>query len=112
MFKDRIFVVDKLHYQGHVGVNCAKYCDPNLYPAILPLNSVIVEQINKWAGKHKHGTRHMSWLKFSFFLYVLFDFYNVINLQGLTPITGWKTAWVSHAEKRKFSCIDRNLEFY
>jgi hypothetical protein len=43
----------------------------------------------------------MSWLKFGFFLYVLFDFYNEINLQGLTPITGWKTAWVSHAEKRK-----------
>ena len=37
LFKERILVVDKLHYQGHVCVNCAKYCDPNLYPSILPL---------------------------------------------------------------------------
>jgi hypothetical protein len=75
-----------------------------MYPLILSLNSVIVEQINKWAGKHNHGTKHMPWLKFSFFLYVLFDFYNEINLKGLTPITGWKTSWTSKAEKRKFTC--------
>jgi hypothetical protein len=24
--------------------------------------------------------------------YILFDFYNVINLRSLTPITGWKTS--------------------
>ena len=61
IFRDKHFVVDKLHFQGQTGEMCAKYFDPNLYSIVLLLTSVVVEQINKWAGLHKHSTKHMGW---------------------------------------------------
>ena len=57
-FKDKFFVVDKLHYQGHKGEQCAKHCDPKLYDVIMQSNTVVVEQINSWAGAYKFCTKH------------------------------------------------------
>ena len=82
LFPKKIFVVDKLHCQGHVGIECAKYCDPHLYPIIMAINTVVVEQINAWAGPYKHSTKHMNWLRFGFFLIIVFNFYNEISLDG------------------------------
>ena len=107
IFKEKVFVVDKLHYQGHVGIECAKYCNPNLYPVIMRLHTVVVEHINSWAAPYKHSTKHMNWLRFGFFLHIIFDFYNQIKLEGLIELSGgFKQDYIRKAEKRKYEqCI-------
>ena len=89
------------------GVECAKYCDPHLYPLIMKLNTVVVEHINSWAGHFKHSTKHINWLRFTFFLYVIFDFYNQVKLEGLIEVGGgFRKDYISKAEKRKFEpCV-------
>ena len=67
ILKDLIYVVDKLHIQGHVGQKCLKIFHPKLFPEIAPLNTVVCEQCNFWLGKYKFMLKHMNQYRFLFF---------------------------------------------
>ncbi len=82
VFKDKIFVVDKLHITGHTDHNCRKSCHPDLFPDLKEINTVVVEQINFWVGRYKYMTKHMNYFRFNFFLFILFNQYNTLAAEG------------------------------
>ncbi len=82
VFKDKKIVVDKLHIQGHKDHRCLETCHPNLFPDLADVNTVIVEQINFWVGGFKYITKHMNIYRFNFFLFLLFDHYNELTIEG------------------------------
>ena len=85
-FSDKLYVVDKLHMKGHTGIQCKQNNDPALFPDLDDVNTVICEQINFWLGKFKYILKHMNFSRFYFFLFIIFDFYNSIKIQGLIDI--------------------------
>ena len=42
--KEVDYVVDKLHIKGHIGKNCKKFCHPDNFAELQPLNTVVCEQ--------------------------------------------------------------------
>ena len=80
ILKDLIYVVDKLHIQGHVGQKCLKTFHPKLFPEIAPLNTVVCEQCNFWLGKYKFMLKHMNQYRFLFFLFIMCNFYNLMKI--------------------------------
>jgi hypothetical protein len=55
-FEDEIYIIDRLHVQGHVD-QCKKVYHPNKYPDIESCNTVICEQRNNWISAFKHMTK-------------------------------------------------------
>jgi hypothetical protein len=43
---------------------------------------MVVEQINYWLGKYKFKLKHMSYERFHFFIYIIFNEYNNIKMEG------------------------------
>jgi len=82
VFKTKKFVVDKLHITGHTDHNCRATCHPDLFNDLKPINTVVVEQINFWVGPFKYMTKHMNYYRYNFFLYIVFDQYNTLLLDG------------------------------
>ena len=74
------FIVDKLHIKGHKGDYCYSNCHPDLFPAVKNLNSVVCEQKNYWLGGYKHAMKHMTYYKYNFFLFIICDEYNKMNI--------------------------------
>ena len=74
------YVVDKLHIKGHIGKNCKKFCHPDIFSFLEPLNSVVCEQKNFWLGKYKYSLKHMSAHRFNFFIFIMCDAYNQLNV--------------------------------
>ena len=78
------FVVDKLHIKGHVA--CLDTHHPDLFPELADINTVVCEQVNFWLSKYKYILKHMNFYRYNFFLYVIFNEYNVIKLQDTIKI--------------------------
>jgi hypothetical protein len=77
--KDVDYVVDKLHIKGHIGKN---FCHPDNFPELQPLNTVVCEQKNFCLGKYKYSLKHMSMHRFNFFVFIIFDAYNQLNIEN------------------------------
>ena len=78
---NEIFIIDRLHVQGHVE-QCKSVYHPNKYNEINSCNTMICEQRNFWIGGFKHMTKHMNQYRFAFFLFIHFNYYNEIKTQG------------------------------
>ena len=76
------YVVDKLHIKGHIGKNCKKYCHPDKFPFLKELNSVVCEQKNFWLGRYKFSLKHMSACRYLFFIFIVCDAYNQLNIDN------------------------------
>ena len=50
--QDVDFIVDKLHFKGHIGKNCKKFCHSDNFPCFKSLNSVVSEQKLFWLRKY------------------------------------------------------------
>ena len=77
-----IYVVDKLHIQGHTETWCHENCHPRLFPELERINTVVCEQINFWLGGYKHIMKHMNEIRYNFYLYIIFNEYNNIKING------------------------------
>ena len=80
--KDIDYVVDKLHIKGHIGKNFKKFCHPDNFPQLKPLNTVVGEQKNFWLGKYKYSLKHMGMTRFNFFVFIICDSYNQLNIEN------------------------------
>jgi len=78
IFKQIMFIVDRLHIKGHIGIDCKKYNHPINFPNLQGVVTVMCEVINSWASGFCHNTKHMNAIRFNFF-YSLF-FLNIIKL--------------------------------
>ena len=78
ILKELIYVVDKLHIQGHIGQKCLETF-PKLFSEIDLLNTVVCEQCNFWLGKYKYMLKHMNQFRF-LFLCIMCNFYNNVKV--------------------------------
>jgi hypothetical protein len=109
------YAVDKLHIKGHIGKNCKKYCHPDNFPFLRPLNTVICEQKNFWLGKYKYSLKHMSVNRYNFFIFILCDSYNQLNIDNkLGFIENHYMSEKTDQAKRKYAepleLIDTDIE--
>lgn len=101
IFNNIKYVVDKLHIKGHVGEICRNTVHPNLFPELDDSNTVVCEQTNFTIGRHKHQLKHMNKDRYHFFLYILFDMFNKVKIDGkFSTCTTWDYA---RSIKRKFA---------
>jgi hypothetical protein len=77
---DFLYVVDRLHIQGHVDPVCLATCHPDNFPELTGKNTQVCEQTNSWAAKFKFATRHMNWTRYNFFYYTVYDQYNIFKM--------------------------------
>ena len=82
IFDNIHYVVDRLHITGHKGEDCKKYCHPNLFPEIKSINSVICESVNFKLSGYKYSVKHMNVYRFNFFLFLLCDTMNKLNMSN------------------------------
>ena len=66
ILKELIYVVDKLHIQGHVGQKCLQTFHPKLFPELDTINTVVCEQCNFWLDKYKNMVKHMNLYRYLF----------------------------------------------
>jgi hypothetical protein len=62
LFKDVLFVSDAFHQKNHIA--CARTFDPQIYPQLEALNTVLHEQKNDNLAKLKHTCRRMNYRSF------------------------------------------------
>ena len=101
------YVVDKLHIKGHKGEICAQTVHPNLFPELDDVNTVVCEQTNFFVGHHKHALKHMNKVRYHFFLFVIFDMYNLIKIQGKFNLGNFI---IKSSCKRKLDKVDSDCE--
>ena len=107
IFNRTNFVVDKLHIKGHLGEVCQNTVHPDLYPELEKSNTVVCEQTNFTIVRHKHPLKHMNKERYHFFLYLLFDMFNEVRIEGRFSVScTWE---YSKSLKRKFSDISDDL---
>lgn len=94
------YVVDKLHIKGHVGEFCHSHCHPDLFPELKELNTVVCEQKNFWLGRYKYSLKHMNSYRYNFFLYIICDEYNNLNITNSTEILSRELEPNLYAEKK------------
>ena len=100
--EDVDYIVDKLHIKGHIGKNCKKFCHPDNFPWVKSLNSVVCEQKNFWLGKYKYSLKHMGIYRFNFFVFLICDAYNQLNIENkLGFIVNHDIKEKSERQKRK-----------
>ena len=100
--EDVYYIVDKLHIKGHIGKNCKKFCRPDNFPWVKSLNSVVCEQKNFWFGKYKYSLKHMCTYRFNFFVFLICDAYNQLNIENkLGFIVNHDITEKSERQKRK-----------
>jgi len=80
--EDVDYIVDKLHIKGHIGKNCKKCCHTDNFPWVKSLNSVVCEQKNFWLGKYEYSLKHMGIYRFNFFVFLICDAYNQLNIDN------------------------------
>ena len=105
---DKIFVVDRLHIQGHVE-SCRDEYHPQLYHELNNCNTMICEQRNFWLSSFKYITKHMNQYRFFFFFFVIFSYYNEIKLAGVINIINENWPKCSN-NKRKFAFLYSDSE--
>jgi hypothetical protein len=66
-FNKKVFVVDKLHIQGHTEEWCLENCHPRKFSELNKVNTMVCEQINYWLGGFKHAMKYMNVFRFNFF---------------------------------------------
>lgn len=81
------YVVDKLHIKGHVGTECHATVHPNLFPELVNINTVICEQVNFFLGGFKHMLKHMNRARYHFFLFIIFNMWNEVKIEGRSELT-------------------------
>ena len=86
IFKQIMFIVDRLHIKGHIGIDCKKYNHLINFPNLQGVVTVMCEVINSWASGFCHNTKHMNAIRFNFFLFIIFSEYNKIKLEGKVKI--------------------------
>jgi len=79
-------VIDRLHLKGHVGKLCQTRNNPDKYPLLKNVNTMVCEQINFWASGYKHASKHMNQTRFNFFFLIIFNEFNVIRCKGRNQI--------------------------
>ena len=77
---DFLYVVDRLHKQGHVDPVCLATCQPDNFPELSGKNTQVCEQTNSWAVKFKFAIRYMNWTRYNFFYYTVYDQYNIFKM--------------------------------
>ena len=108
--KEVDYVVDKLHIKGHIGKNCKKFCHPDNFAELQPLNTVVCEQKNFWLGKYKYSLKHTSMDRFNFFVFIICDAYNQLNIENkLGFILNHDISEKSDMLKRKLDEIENSL---
>jgi len=83
IFDKVIFVVDRLHIQGHVDPTCLATCHPKLFPDLIGKNTQVCEQTNFWIGKYKYNVKHMNYVRFNFYFYIIFNEHNKLKMLGV-----------------------------
>ena len=101
---NEIFVIDRLHAQGHVEI-CKEIYHPSLYKELENCNTMICEQRNYWISSFKHITKHMNQYRFNFFIFVIFNYYNEIKSEGIINITKAVDITTFESHKRKFAFL-------
>ena len=105
LFKKKVFVVDRLHIKGHVGRRLNIF-NPALYNQLDGKNTVVCENCNYWLGKYKYFTKHMNYLRFPFFLYIICSMWNKVKLEKKIKLTDCFR--ISHTNSCKRKYHDKN----
>lgn len=105
-FKMTTFIVDRLHIQGHVGQWCLNNCHPKLFPELDGYNTQVCEQCNSWLSKFKYILKQMSSYRFNFYLYIIFNEYNLIKVNKKFVVHDSSTFDYTKGQKRKFHQMD------
>jgi len=106
LFKDKNFVIDKLHIRGHKEDFCEKNCHPNNFPEIAQANTVICEQINYWLNNFKYILKHMNRQRYNFFMSIILREFNTIKIQGKYNIVKKVPEYKTQPVKRSFESHD------
>ena len=69
--------IDKLHISNHKDPWCLTHCNPNNENELNGINTVVSEQFNFWCSGFKYMMKHMNYQRFHFFIFIMFDFYNI-----------------------------------
>ena len=73
--------INKLHILNHKDPWCIANCDPYKEPELNGINTVVCEQFNFWGDGFKFMIKIMKYQSFHFFLFIMFDFYNIQKLK-------------------------------
>lgn len=74
------FIIDKFHFTNHTEAYCKKNCDPR--ECSEGVNTVVCEQINFWISKYKHIVKHMNSIRYIFFIFIIFDYFNEMKIKN------------------------------
>ncbi len=50
--------------QGHVGKNCQTINNPDKYPELKSINTMVNEQVNFWVSRYKNEVKNMNEINF------------------------------------------------
>jgi hypothetical protein len=97
------YVVDRLHIKGHKQKWCLKICHPDLFDDLNGTNTVVCEQINFWLGRFKHIMKHMNATRFNFFLYIILNEHNQLEILIIVLNTNHLSWPVDNENLKKFN---------
>ena len=62
---------------------------------------MICEQRNSWISQYSSQSKHMGYEKFQFWMYIIFDTYNEITIEGRLTIANYFIGNKAEYRKRK-----------
>ncbi len=77
---NKTHVMDKFHMHNHSDAWCTEHCDPNDIEDLQNTNSSVCEEINFWLKGFKHIVKHLSFVRFHFFMFIILNNYNLHQL--------------------------------
>ena len=79
-FETLKFTIDRLHIHNHTRPICKEYSSEK-HTELVDINSVVCEETNYWFGGYKHIMKHMNYVRFNFYLYIIFNCYNLEKIK-------------------------------
>ena len=89
-FISKLFIVDKLHIQGHDELWCDTHCNPRKFRELDEINTMVCEQQNYLIGGFKYILKHMQADTYNFYLYIYFNEFNKLKILNHYELTSQK----------------------
>jgi hypothetical protein len=75
------FVIDRFHIKNHVRDDCHQVYNADLHKELFSVNSDVCEEVNYWFGIYKHAMKHMNFIRFNYFMYIILNLYNIEKIK-------------------------------
>jgi hypothetical protein len=70
-----------VYIKNHVRDDCHQVYNADLHKELVSVNSVFCEEVNYWFGIYKHARKHMNFIRFNYFMYIILNLYNIEKIK-------------------------------